>query len=137
VKKLVFAALLFGISTTVAAFIPGLILTVTAISVVGFFSIYFLSLGNTILQLESEPRLRGRVMAYWSMAFLGSTAIGGPIVGWIGQKFNPRLGLGAGGVAAIAAAIIGFIVISETRRKATEKVMNAADLAADSDRRVM
>jgi len=44
-------------------------------------------------QLESAPEKRGLVMSLWSMAFLGSTPIGGPIVGWIGEYIGPRWGL--------------------------------------------
>lgn len=137
VKALTFSAFLFGTSTLLAAFMPGLVLTAVFIFIVGFFSIYFLSLGNTILQLECDPEMRGRVMAYWSMAFLGSTAIGGPIIGWIGENAGPRWGLGIGGLAAITASFIGFIAIKNIRKKMSGEVMTKAELAADEERRIM
>ena len=46
------------------------------------------------LQLGSEPAMRGRVMSLWSVAFLGSTPIGGPLVGLIGGIFGARYALG-------------------------------------------
>ena len=49
-----------------------------------------------------------RVMALFSMALLGSTPIGGPIVGWIGEHASPRLSLLIGGAAALAAALYGW-----------------------------
>lgn len=55
--------------------------------------------------------MRGRVMAFWSMAFLGSTTLGGPIVGWFGEIAGPRWGLAIGGVAALAAAAIGALTL--------------------------
>jgi hypothetical protein len=79
---------------------------------VGVCSINFLAVGNTTLQLESVPEMRGRVMALWAVAFLGSTPIGGPIVGWIGQNAGPRWGLTLGGVAALAAGTLGFLTLS-------------------------
>ena len=45
---------------------------------------------NTTIQLTAAPEMRGRVMALYAIAFLGSTPIGGPIVGWISQQFGPR-----------------------------------------------
>jgi MFS family permease len=101
------AALVFGLAVLAAAAAPTLALAVIAMTVVGFCSIIFLSLGNVILQQESDPRMRGRVMSLWTVAFLGSTPIGGPIIGWIGQYAGPRWGLATGGFAALLAAAWG------------------------------
>ena len=59
--------------------------------------------------------MRGRVMALYAIAFLGSTPIGGPTIGWISQQFGPRIGFAIGGVAAIAATVVG----GRTRSPAT------------------
>jgi len=104
---LVNAALLFGVVMLAVAASPTFPLALAAMALVGFFSINFLSLGNVLLQLESAPEMRGRVMALWAVAFLGSTPIGGPIIGWIGEYAGPRWGLAVGGIAAIAAAGFG------------------------------
>ena len=56
----------------------------------------FISMSNTNLQLAAAPEMRGRVMALYSVAFLGSTPVGGPIVGWVGQTIGPRAAAGAG-----------------------------------------
>ena len=61
-----------------------------------------IALSNATLQLGSDPRLRGRVMALFSMALLGPTPIGGPIVGWLGEHVSPRISLLVGGLAALA-----------------------------------
>ena len=105
---LIRAAFLFGVVILAAAIAPNLAFAMAALVLVGIFSINFLSLGNTILQLESVPEMRGRVMALWAVAFLGSTPIGGPIVGWIGEHAGPRWGLGLGGLAALIAGTLGF-----------------------------
>jgi len=107
-SQLVKGAFLFGIATLVAAFMPSLPLSVLALVLVGVFSISFTSLGNSVLQLESSPQMRGRVMAFWSMAFLGSSTFGGPIVGWFGEHVGPRWGLAIGGIAAVFAAALGW-----------------------------
>ncbi len=110
-KMFVFSALGFGISLTVAALMPSIFLMIIIMFFAGIFSINFISLGNVTLQTESKPEMRGRVMALWTMAFVGSTPIGGPIIGWIGEHIGPRYGLAVGGVAAIVASGIGMITI--------------------------
>jgi len=102
------AAFLFGVVILAAAVAPNRALAMAALVLVGAFSINFLSLGNTTLQLGSVPEMRGRVMALWAVAFLGSTPIGGPIVGWIGEYAGPRWGLGIGGLAALTAGTLGL-----------------------------
>jgi MFS family permease len=54
---------------------------------------------NAMAQVEADPAMRGRVLALFSMVFLGSTPVGGPIVGWISQQSSPRVGLAIGGIA--------------------------------------
>jgi MFS family permease len=55
--------------------------------------------------------MRGRVMALWTVAFLGSTPIGGPIAGWVSQEFGGRAGLALGAVACFVAAAMGALVM--------------------------
>ena len=109
--KLVSASLLFGLAVLAAAFMPSLLLSGLALVAVGMCSINFSSLGNSTLQLESSPQMRGRVMSFWSVAFLGSTTIGGPFVGWFAEAAGARWGLALGGMAALAAAAIGAVTL--------------------------
>jgi|SRR5579884_2303957 len=116
-RRLLLAALLFGVTILVTAVTPSLMLAIVALVAVGFFSIMFTSLANSTLQLESSPDMRGRVMALWTVAFLGSTPIGGPLIGWIGQTAGARWALVVGGAAAIAAAGLGALVLRHSGRK--------------------
>ena len=115
---LIFSALGFGISLTIASWMPTLLLAAIFLFFAGMSSINFISLGNTILQLESKPEMRGRVMSFWTLAFLGSTPIGGPIIGWVGEKFGARWALSIGGFAAIAAAVYGALILLKRNAKA-------------------
>src|SRR5215218_4122036 len=99
-RRLTVAALLFGVTVLVTAVAPTLPLALLALVAVGFCSIGFTSLGNATLQLTSSAEMRGRVMALWTVAFLGSTPIGGPVIGAIGEHVGPRWALALGGVAA-------------------------------------
>jgi MFS family permease len=113
--KLVGAALLFGLAVLAAAFMPSLLLSGAALVAVGICSINFSSLGNSVLQLESSPQMRGRVMSFWSVAFLGSTTFGGPIVGWFAEATGARWGLALGGLAALTAAALGAVTLRNLR----------------------
>ena len=111
------AAFLFGVTVLGAAFMPTLILSGVALVLAGASSIYFTSLGNSFLQLSSSPQMRGRVMSFWSIAFLGSTTIGGPAVGWFAETAGPRWGLALGGMAALTAALLGVVNLSNHHSK--------------------
>ena len=100
-------ALLFGVAVLLTALAPTLPLALLALLGVGFFSIRFTALGNSTLQLESRPEMRGRVMSIWTMTFLGTTPIGGPIIGWIGEHWEAHLALVVGALACFAAAAYG------------------------------
>jgi MFS family permease len=101
-------AALFGVTQVLAALAPSLVLEYVALVVLGAASISFLALGNATLQLRSTSDMRGRVMGLWAVAFLGSTPIGGPIIGAIGEHIGPRYGLGIGGVATLLAAVCAY-----------------------------
>jgi MFS family permease len=106
-QRLISAALLFGGAVLMTAVAPSLPLALLALVAVGFCSIGFTSLGNATLQLATSAEMRGRVMALWTVAFLGSTPIGGPLIGAIGEHVGPRWALALGGVAAMVAAGLG------------------------------
>lgn len=95
----------FGVALCITAFMPTLGLATIGMVFVGFFSINMTTTGNTIIQLESTPEMRGRVMSLWSMAIFGSTLIGAPIIGFLGEHLSPRYGLFVGGASAIVAAL--------------------------------
>lgn len=103
-RSLAVAGYGFGGSLLLAAAAPTLALELVALVGVGVGSIAFLAAANTILQLGAAPAMRGRVMALWAIAFLGSTPVGGPLVGWVGEHAGPRSALALGGVATVAAA---------------------------------
>ncbi|MFC7862676.1 MFS transporter [Streptomyces murinus] len=108
---LIRAAAFFAAALTAAAVIPWLPGVLAALAVVGAASTAFLATGNTTLQLVAEPSLRGRVMALWSVTFLGSTPVGGPVVGVVAQHLGPRAGLGLGAAACLAATVLGLAVL--------------------------
>ncbi len=112
-QRLALHALAFGLALTAAGVAPTLVLAATAMVPVGFTTMTFMITANTILQLNARPQARGRVMALYGVVFLGSTPIGAPIAGWVGQQFGARMGLIGGGVIALA---LGVGVLAQLRR---------------------
>ncbi|HEY2003890.1 MAG TPA: MFS transporter [Candidatus Saccharimonadia bacterium] len=114
-KSLVRASALFGVCMLVSSLAPGAQFEAVLLVGVGFGSIIFSALANSTLQLATSPEMRGRVMSLWAVAFLGTTPLGGPVVGWICDHASPRMGLAVGGVAAILAAVVGWLSLRGER----------------------
>ena len=117
-RGLVGAGIAFGGLLIVTALMPTLPLAVASLAVMGAVSIQFLATGNSLLQLRAEERYRGRVMSLWAVAFLGTTPIGAPIVGWIGEIGGARAGIAVGGVATLLTA--GVLAARQARRARRE-----------------
>jgi MFS family permease len=101
---LIVSSAVFGLASMAAAAAPTLPLQVAALVPLGAASVTFAAGVNSTLQLAAGEALRGRVMALYSVVFLGSTPIGAPLVGWLAGAADPRAGLVLGGVAALSAA---------------------------------
>ncbi len=114
-RALSIAAVVFGLAILATSVSPVLALAYAAMALVGWGSVSFLATGNTTLQLGSDPSMRGRVMALWAVAFLGSTPIGGPAIGWVIAQTNARVGLAVGGVSCLLAACLGFVARARLR----------------------
>jgi MFS family permease len=104
-KLLIGSSLLFGLAMLLAAAAPTLELQVLALVPLGAASVTFAAGVNSALQIAVEPTMRGRVMALYSVVFLGSTPIGAPLVGWLAGAAGPRAGLVAGAAAALIAGV--------------------------------
>jgi MFS family permease len=87
---------------------PNLATAFPAALVLGVASVSFMTLSTALVQVRADPRMRGRVIAIQSMVIMGSTPIGGPLLGAISDAFGGRAGLAVGGLAAAGAAIWGF-----------------------------
>jgi MFS family permease len=106
---LVGSAALFGAAELLAAIAPTLPLQALALVPLGAASVTFAAGVNSSLQLAAEPMLRGRVMSLYAIVFLGSTAIGAPLIGWLAQVAGPRSGLLVGAAAALITAVWAWV----------------------------
>ena len=124
-RAMVMASTVFGVVITFAALAPVLAAEFVALAMVGYASVSFLSMGNSTLQLATDPQMRGRVMALWSVAFLGSTPIGGPAIGWVTEQDGARVGLGVGAASCFVAAGLGAIAVRRLRNRAAAREREA------------
>jgi MFS family permease len=106
------AALAFGASALLAAAAPAMVFEVVALTMLGAASVTFAATINSSLQLAVAPHMRGRVMALYSVVFLGSTPIGGPLAGWLSETYDPRLALLLAASAGLLAAWYGRLAFS-------------------------
>jgi MFS family permease len=111
IRAMTNSSLAFAVVLLFAALAPTLPAELVALALVGGVSVGFLSKGNSTLQLSADPSMRGRVMALWAVAFLGSTPIGGPIAGAVAEHLGGRSGLGMAAAACLLAAIAGVLVL--------------------------
>jgi MFS family permease len=101
-------AAVFGTGCALAAVMPNYWLFAVALVVIGVASLTFMNSSNSLMQLGTEPAMRGRVMAIRVAVALGGTPIGAPIVGWVADAYGPRYALGVGAAAGFAAALVGL-----------------------------
>lgn len=110
----------FGLGCALAALAPGYWLFAAALAVAGAALLTFGNATNSLMQLTTDPFMRGRVMALRIAIAMGCTPIGAPLVGWVADAFGPRWAMGVGaasGFAATAAAAV-FLARSSPERAA-------------------
>lgn len=122
-------AIAFGVLMLFAAAAPTLALEFAALFALGAGMLAFVALTQTTLQLTAASEMRGRVMSLWTLAWAGTTPIGGPIVGWLSQEAGARWGLALGGVTAIVAGVAGAVAMRGARNgfPGREPDLRAAD----------
>ncbi|CAN0619758.1 MFS transporter, DHA3 family, macrolide efflux protein [Burkholderia multivorans] len=102
------SALAFGAACTLAAIMPNVWSFGAALMALGAVAQTFTTSTNSLVQLRTEPSVRGRVMALYMAIFLGCTPLGAPFVGWVADAFGPRCALGVGAGSGFAAAIFAL-----------------------------
>ncbi len=110
------ASLLFGTAMFVFALSRNLALSLLMLLVIGFAMMQHMAASNTILQTISAPAMRGRVMSYFSMSFMGMTPFGSLFGGAIAARFGAPRALAVSGLICIAAAASYFAVLPSIRR---------------------
>jgi MFS family permease len=110
--SLLVGAAIFGLGCTLAALAPNYWLFAAALVVIGVAALTLTNTSNSLMQLTTEPTMRGRVMALRLAIALGGTPIGAPIVGWVADHLGPRWALGVGAASGFAAAIVAIYAMT-------------------------
>ena len=122
------AALLFGVAMGLLTLSPDLALAFVFSFLLGLASTTFMTTSTAIVQVRSDPSMRGRVLALQAIVFLGSTPIGAPIVGYVSQHYGARYGLAIGALAGLGAGAFGLFMVH--RAGHDEEVPEDADADA-------
>lgn len=122
----------FGVLTMATAAAPTALAVGVLLVPTGLALMLFLATANTTLQLASDAAMRGRVMALYGLVFLGSTPLGGPLMGWVSEQWGARAGLAAGGAISLAAAVAAAVTTAGRRPRLRSLTVRPADVAGDS-----
>ena len=117
-RSVAMSALLWGIAILAASFAPSLPVAYLLLAIVGSGAVTFNAMSKTFLQITSRDQMRGRVMALWSIGWQGTTVLGAPVVGVLGQTLGGRYGLAFGGICCVLVAVP---VLLARPRVATER----------------
>ncbi|MDR5815492.1 MULTISPECIES: MFS transporter [unclassified Caballeronia] len=115
---------MFGVGCTFAAVAPTYWLFAGALAVIGVAALTFTNTTNSLMQISTEPAMRGRVMALRLAIALGGTPIGAPVVGWVANHLGPRWALGIGALSGFAAVSVGGYALSRIRREQRMSLQN-------------
>ncbi|MEX2294596.1 MAG: MFS transporter [Acidimicrobiales bacterium] len=127
VRTVSLSATAFGLSMALLAIAPTQAIAFPVGVILGLTSITFMTTSTAIVQLRADPSMRGRVLALQAIVFLGSTPIGGPIVGAISERLGARWGLAVGALATICAGLYGLLTIRRSAQLAlTDEVITEA-----------
>ncbi len=116
--RLVGSGVAFGVLTLATAVAPNAATVAVLLVPVGVSVMLFLATANATLQLNSSPAMRGRVMAIYGLVFLGTTPIGGPLLGFVSEHWGARAGLALSGAASLVVALVALGMPSLRRRQA-------------------
>lgn len=104
-RLIVMAAWLFGLGLTILSLAPTYVWFLVLAVPVGAMSQTLIASANAAVQITTEPAFRGRVMALYSMIFLGVTPFGSPLIGWVAETYGARWSMAVGGISSMAVAM--------------------------------
>jgi MFS family permease len=110
---LVGGSAIFGLGFALAALMPNYWLFGLVLVIIGLSAQTFTPTTLALVQLSTEPVMRGRVLAILLAIALGGTPVGAPVAGWVADRFGPRWALGIGAASGFAAAIVGLLYLTK------------------------
>jgi predicted MFS family arabinose efflux permease len=111
------SAAVFGFGFTLAAVMPNYWLFGITLVILGVSAQTFTTSTISLVQLSTDPTVRGRVMAILLAIALGGTPLGAPIVGYVADTFGPRWALGVGATSGFAASLVGLYYLTRPQSR--------------------
>jgi MFS family permease len=103
-RVMVWSTAVFGAGLVAFSFARTLWVALAILPAIGAGMMITMAATNTVLQTVVTEELRGRVMAFYTMAFLGTAPIGSLLAGVAGERVGPTTTILIGGVCCLAAA---------------------------------
>lgn len=110
-RLVVGAAMCFGVLEMLSGVMPTYLTFALSLPILGFAQLTMITAANAMMQLKVAAEMRGRVIALYSMVFIGSTPLGAPIVGWVGEAFGARWTLIGGGAISLLGTLLATYVV--------------------------
>jgi MFS family permease len=121
----------FGVSLMLFAFSKSFWLSVLLLLPAGYFIMLQMASSNTLIQVMVPDALRGRVMALYSMMFMGMAPIGALLGGALSDRLGAPLTVAIGGVASVAGAWWFALQLPKIRFEARQLIMAQATAAGE------
>jgi MFS family permease len=109
-------AIAFGVLEIGAGMLPSYTSYALSLPVLGFIQLTFITAANAMMQLTVAPEMRGRVLALYSMVFIGSKPLGAPLLGWVGEAFGARWTVIGGGLVSLFGTLLAGYLVLRWRR---------------------
>ncbi len=116
-KSLILNGCAFAVALSLLGLAPTLAIAYIVLFVLGAASVTFRATATALLQLYSDPQIRGRVISLLVLATAGTTPFGGPLIGWVCESANARVACAVGGVGTALAAITCYLYLRRTTRR--------------------
>ncbi|MFA5918387.1 MAG: MFS transporter [Candidatus Nanopelagicaceae bacterium] len=101
----VYGSLCFGVALMILALMPTFSLYALWLPVCGFAALSTMIAANSLMQVNTDPVLRGRVMGIYLFVFMGGTPVGAPLIGFMAERVGVRPTIASGGLITVLAAL--------------------------------
>ena len=122
IRLVLVAGALFGVAEAVAGMMPTYLLTALLLVPTGLTQLVFTTAANSAVQLGVDESMRGRVMGLYVLLLFGGTPVGGPVLGWMAERWGGRAPLVAGGLLSLAVVVVATAWVLVLARRSRRPV---------------